>query len=142
MPYIPLYVSTLHMTSYASTQSYDSTYDDIFRASLSPAQENIVHFKIRFKHTLESKHPPLYFFRVRVRVTVQSSTLPQSLEINPRYYTSLFLFLFLHYLQVLSHSQRRGVLDNPHSLQLLHSNEDGVVLGTNIQDSQCDITLR
>ena len=50
-------------------------------ASLSPALENIVHFKIRFKHTFKSKHFHFSLFRVRVRVgvmvTVQSATHPQ-----------------------------------------------------------------
>ena len=34
-----------------------------FRASLSPAPENISHFKIRFKHTFELNHLPFSFFR-------------------------------------------------------------------------------
>ena len=38
-----------------------------FRASLSPAQENIVHFKIRFKHTFKSKFFPFSLFRVTIR---------------------------------------------------------------------------
>ena len=53
------------------TQMYDYTYEDIFRASLSPMQENIVHFKIGFKHTFELKHFPFSFLKVRFRVGVR-----------------------------------------------------------------------
>ena len=35
--YIPLHVSTLHKASYPYTQSYDSTYKEIFCTSMSPA---------------------------------------------------------------------------------------------------------
>ena len=49
------------------------------------ASHVIVHFKILFKHTFESKHFHFSLFRVRVRVmvmvrvrvTVQSDTSPQ-----------------------------------------------------------------
>ena len=98
---ITLHDSTLHTTSYTSTKSYDSTWEEFVRTRLSPAQENIVpgktvtvftytptltshaivHYNIQSKHTFISEHFPLYFFmvvvRVRVTVTVQSATIPQ-----------------------------------------------------------------
>ena len=85
---ITMHVITLHTKSYASIESYDSTYKNILCASLSPAQENIVQdktiigftdapmlashiifrLKIKFKHTFESKHFSFSLFRVTVGV--------------------------------------------------------------------------
>ena len=69
------------------------------------ASHVIVHFKIRFRHKFGSKNPPFYFFwvRVRVGVRVKSTTIPQEVYIATRDYMRCLLFLFLRYLQLLSH---------------------------------------
>ena len=51
-----------------------------------------------------------------------------------------YFYLYIIYKYYITHEDG-GVLDNPYSLQVLHINEDGVLLGTTIQDYQREIPL-
>ena len=73
---------------------------------------------------------------------VQSATRPQSVYITPHDYTRYILFYF-NVLRKYCHTHEDGgVLDNTYSSQALYTSEDRVVLGTPIQDSQREISLR
>ena len=57
--------------------------------------------------------------------------------------TQVAYYSYLSVLNKYRHTKEYGgVLDNPYYLQVFHTNEDGVVLGNAIQDSQHEIHLR
>ena len=62
-----------------------------------------------------------------------------SLHTNSRAAYYLYLYVLCNYYHT---NEDGGVLDNPYSLQLFHTNEYGLVLGNHIQDPQLYITLR
>ena len=89
---------------------------------------------------------PFLIFRVTVRVSVsvtfQSATRPQLVNITQREYMNCLLFYFYVICKYYHTHEDRWVFNNPYSLQVLHTSEDRVVLGTHIKDYQCGILLR
>ena len=57
--------------------------------------------------------------------------------------TRVAYYFNLHVIHNYYHTNKDGgMLYSPYSLQVFHTNEDGVVLGNTIQDPQLEINLR
>ena len=107
-----------------STSKYDSKTNSSGNISLFPYLG--LGLELRLRLWLRSNHP-------------RSCNRYKSLYATTLVASYFYFYVLCNYYHT---HENRGVLDNPYYSQVLHTNKYGIVLGTPIQDSQHEITLR
>ena len=106
----------------------------------------IIFFKIRFKHTFESEISPFHYLVLGLWLGLglqSNQPLTRNRYISLHATTQVDYYFYFYVLCKYYHTNEdKGVLENPYSSQVLHTNKYGLMLGNPIQDYQRKIPLR